>query len=487
MKNKLLWILNLFFCIVAFGQVPSAKIQNFLEKQATEYQLSNSDIAQWNVESTGSSKTTGITNYYINQVYQGIEVANTNSNVWYKNGEILDIKNSFIPNIASKVNTATPVLSVVEALNYAHNQLGETAVNHEIIEEQPFHKFVLTNGNLTESNVLARLVYFLKDDQLKLSWQLDFYSQDYKHLWNVKIDALNGDLLDTFDGVLSCNFGSTDHANHNHSNHSGFFFNKLGFNKAETNTAVANIQDGNYRVYPYYIESPNHGSRQLLSGVNDLVASPHGWHDTNGIDGPEFTTTRGNNVLAQDDADGNNGSGTTANGGASLTFDFPYGGVGVAASSYLDAALTNLFYMNNIMHDVWYHYGFDEPNGNFQKNNYGNGGVITFSGDYVFADAQDGSGINNANFSTPADGTSPRMQMYLWDVGPAPRNLIVNSPSSVAGEYYASDNIFDPGHVDLPAMPGIQYDLVLYDDGTGDTSDACEAPINGASFPGKWL
>jgi hypothetical protein len=44
-------------------------------------------------------------------------------------------------------------------------------------------------------------------------------------------------------------------------------------------------------------------------------------------------------------------------------FDFPYGGTNVTASSYINAANTNLFYMNNIMHDVWYQYGFDEANG----------------------------------------------------------------------------------------------------------------------------
>jgi hypothetical protein len=32
--------------------------------------------------------------------------------------------------------------------------------------------------------------------------------------------------------------------------------------------------------------------------------------------------------------------------------------------------------MNNIMHDVWYQYGFDEASGNFQANNYGLGEMI---------------------------------------------------------------------------------------------------------------
>ena len=63
------------------------------------------------------------------------------------------------------------------------------------------------------------------------------------------------------------------------------------------------------------------------------------------------------------------------------------------------------------MHDVWWHYGFDEESGSFQSNNYGNSGL---GGDYVQADAQDGSGTNNANFATPPDGNNPRMQMYIW-------------------------------------------------------------------------
>ena len=51
--------------------------------------------------------------------------------------------------------------------------------------------------------------------------------------------------------------------------------------------------------------------------------------------------------------------------------------------------MTNLFYWNNIMHDVTYAYGFNEAAGNFQVNNYGKGGL---GNDDVRAEAQDGSG-----------------------------------------------------------------------------------------------
>ena len=66
-------------------------------------------------------------------------------------------------------------------------------------------------------------------------------------------------------------------------------------------------------------------------------------------------------------------------------------------------AVQNLFYLNNRLHDVLLAAGFTPGTGNFEGT------------DPVNAEAQDGSGTDNANFSTPADGTSPRMQMYLWN------------------------------------------------------------------------
>jgi len=143
----------------------------------------------------------------------------------------------------------------------------------------------------------------------------------------------------------------------------------------------------------------------------NATASPFGWHDTNGSAGAEFTITRGNNVWAQDDSNGNNGTGFAPSGGASLDFDFPVN-LNQAPSTYRDASIVNLFYWNNIIHDVMYQYGFDEASGNFQENNYGRGGA---GSDSVSADAQDGSGTNNANFGTPPDGSNPRMQMFLWN------------------------------------------------------------------------
>ena len=81
-------------------------------------------------------------------------------------------------------------------------------------------------------------------------------------------------------------------------------------------------------------------------------------------------------------------------------------------TSYTSAAVANLFYWTNIVHDVQYLYGFDEAAGNFQFDNFGLAGL---GGDAVCAEAQDGSGIDNANFTTTPDGAPPKIQMFLWD------------------------------------------------------------------------
>src|SRR5262249_2391009 len=98
-------------------------------------------------------------------------------------------------------------------------------------------------------------------------------------------------------------------------------------------------------------------------------------------------------------------------------FDFAMDLSAQDPTNYGSAAVTQLFYWCNWYHDRLYQLGFTEAAGNFQSNNFGRGG---FGHDDVQADAEDGSWLNNANFSTPPDGSPGRMQMYLFN-GMSPR------------------------------------------------------------------
>jgi extracellular elastinolytic metalloproteinase len=220
---------------------------------------------------------------------------------------------------------------------------------------------------------------------VRLVWNFQVHTPDLQHMYDFTVDASDSKVWTRFDWVTS----------------------------------------DSYRVYARPAESPNHvaplppsDGRTLVANPADTGpvaaghASPFGWHDTNGAAGAEFTVTQGNNAQAYTDTDNNNSpdAGSSPSGGASLNFDFALNLAG-APSTYRPAAVTNLFYWNNIIHDVQYQYGFDEAAGNFQVNNYGRGGL---GNDSVQAEAQDGGGTNNANFGTPPDGQRPRMQMYVW-------------------------------------------------------------------------
>ena len=182
-------------------------------------------------------------------------------------------------------------------------------------------------------------------------------------------------------------------------------------------------------------------------------------------------------MYASDDKNNSNVPGYSPNGGSTLTFNHNFDS-SKSPELYLDAAITNLFYWNNVMHDVWWHYGFDEESGNFQSNNYGNGGL---GGDYVQADAQDGSGTNNANFATPPDGDNPRMQMYIWKSASSGDYFCVNSPNSVKGKYSANIASFGPALTSIP----VTGKLVLVDDGTANGDQGCNTLTNASALLGN--
>jgi hypothetical protein len=221
------------------------------------------------------------------------------------------------------------------------------------------------------------------------------------------------------------------------------------------------VLDGSsYRAFEFPLESPNDGARTLVQQPADATASPFGWHDTNGAAGAEFTITQGAAAHAYLDQDSNNAMdfGGSPDGGAGLDFDYA-ADLTQHAQNYREAVVTNLFYGNSVFHDIMHGFGFDEPAGNFQANNYGRGGL---GGDYVRAEAADGAGTNNANFSTPTEpppGTAvPRMQMFLWPGNQfgAQNQVVVNGVGSfdsawsrfgaaptvvgTSGEYFNANN-----------------------------------------------
>lgn len=221
----------------------------------------------------------------------------------------------------------------------------------------------------------------------------------------------------------------------------------------------------NNDAYNVFVEDPSKGPQTVVQGPGaGNTESPIGW-----LSGAQLSVNiSGNNARAYLDADGNN---RIDRGGTSIV-DGQFLAVANLAQapnsgSNLAVAVQNLFYLNNRVHDELYRHGFNEASGNFQVNNFGKGGQ---GADPVLAEAQDGSGTDNANFSTPADGRSPRMQMYLWTGAGATHEVVVNSPSGL-GTFDAAGAEFGSALT----TTGLTGSLAVVNDGVGVGADACEA------------
>ncbi|MET0595091.1 MAG: M36 family metallopeptidase, partial [Polyangiaceae bacterium] len=218
------------------------------------------------------------------------------------------------------------------------------------------------------------------------------------------------------------------------------------------------------------------------------------------------TVTFGNNVLSYSDRnqyvdeagadrnDGYNEGGAALDSGfdfraditSALTFDRTYNLAQApnASVNQIKAAVTQLFYVNNWLHDYWYDSGFNEAAGNAQASNYTRPGGA--ENDPILAEAQDsadsGQG-NNANMSTLSDGISPRMQMYVWNG--LPNRTITTTPAPSLtfpdgiGVASWSPELFDVNPTNTP-----QNAPVVFNDGTApNTADACEP--TSANYTGK--
>ena len=345
--------------------------------------LDATDVAEYETRNIVTNRVTGSTHIYLRQAFGGIPVYNGQLHINVnRDGRVLSVNNAFLPGLADAVSTTDPTVAAVTAVASAAAHLGtelRAAPGALVVATGSQQATTMEADDLSAESIVARLMWLpVRRGVARLVWNFQVHTPDRDHVYDMTVDAVSGEVWTRFDWVAG----------------------------------------DSYKVYPRPVESPNHTTpappndgRATVNDPADATGSPFGWHDTNGAPGAEFNITRGNNAHAYEDS--NNTDTPPAmevDCGGSRNCVFPVD-LTQAPGSYVPAAVTNLFYWSNIIHDVQYRYGFDEAAGNFQVNNYGNGGT---GGDDVRAEAQDGGGVNNANFFTPVDGQRPRMQMFTW-------------------------------------------------------------------------
>ncbi|MGE3780881.1 MAG: M36 family metallopeptidase, partial [Pirellulaceae bacterium] len=365
-------------------------VKSYLATHASQFGLTASEAQQFVTTNQYTSKD-GVTYIYGQQTARGIKVANALFNAAVaKNGELLNVNVSFVPGLQTGNLTQTPAVSAVEAYKVAVDGLDESLLREPTVLSPAtgtnLKQEISTGGLVQGGSVKAELVYLpVGVGQTKLAWKLN-------------LPMMGSDWYETY---VSAEPNETSRA---------------------VEAAVNWVQDFSYNVYPQPVESPQDGSRQVVVNPHDPIASPYSWHDVNGIPGPDFQDTRGNNVFAQEDRDGIESAnfvspspaGQRPSGGPTHSFDYPIDFTRDPVL-YTNASTTNLFYWTNLNHDIFYHYGFDEAAGNFQATNYSQLGQ---GNDPLYAFSQAGAlvatSVNNAYMATPPDGIPPIMAMFEW-------------------------------------------------------------------------
>ena len=215
-----------------------------------------------------------------------------------------------------------------------------------------------------------------------------------------------------------------------------------------------------YNVFP---ESPlvSKDKQTVVTNPANATASPSGW-----LAGAQTTVNIGGNnaraYLDRNNDDAVDGGGTpVTNGNFVAVADFKsYPTIATNQA----VSVQNLFFLSNLMHDRLYNYGFNEAAGNFQNDNFGRGGAS--GSDAVNVEAQDGGGLDNANFATPRDGTAPRMQMYLWAI-----------PGLASHQVFVNGKAYDAAPAEFGTQIGASVSgaLQLVNDGVATVTDGCEA------------
>jgi extracellular elastinolytic metalloproteinase len=472
MKQGLPKVLSL--CLVSIACTLNLSAQNkfttalnYIRDHSAEYKLKAADIADIREIDENTDNATGVTHVYAAQFYNGVIVYNAVMGIHIANNNVVGLTSTFETDLANKVADVTPVVQPASAVINAMANVGLSLSGSPVsipntADHQPRANEYRFEKNNTLQDIFSELMLYPDQGTIRLVWKVNIYKKDARQWWDVFVDAKTGNIINKTDNVVSCDFkpkGVTDDPRENN-DCNGIL------------SPLSPLATNDFNVLPRYSEAPSFYPRAIINSpwtAAPAITHPFGWLN----DGTtSYTYTRGNNVWAYIDSSNTNTATVTASasGGAGLDFNFPIN-FAQAPDKYMPAATTNLFVANNNMHDVWYNYGFNEVSRNFQNNNNSLGGS---GSDAVQAEAQDSRTLgtrNNANMSTPADGSKPRMQMYLWSGG---AGLHVNSPAAIVGTYTASTAAFGP------APNGETADIIY-----ATNHDGCAPLWNAAAVAGK--
>ena len=333
-----------------------------------------------------------------------------------KRGELVSLSSHFVPAPDRAAGSgasgrAQPIITAPQAVSDAAQNIGDSISANDLsvtsaaegAERQQTFSAAALKGDAT-----AHLVWLpMNRGSLRLCWEVILMSRARGEMFRLLIDARTGEAL--IRRSLTENISNASYEVFTTPSPAPF---TAGYpTNMSGAVTVMGLPTATTNQLPVVART------LVVTNALDTNASPYGWIP----DGTNVTTS-GNNVSAYLDVNADNRADIPPpQGTTNRVFNFPLD-LTQPPQSNSSAAVVNLFYWNNWMHDKLYDLGFTESAGNFQVTNFGRGGL---GGDPVDAEAQEGINtgntyyLDNASFSTPPDGSPGIMEMYAF-TGPTP-------------------------------------------------------------------
>jgi subtilisin-like proprotein convertase family protein len=372
-------------------------LRKFLQDNAELFGLERNEVARLIVDADYTNPAGNLGWVRLQKKIKGRDVFRGEINAAFNaGGELVAITGELPAAIDDEDAKDDPLVSAAEAIAVAAASIGVTVSPGALqLKESNGNTLIFSGGPFTDDTKVELLYFPLDVGAVELSYSMVLYVAE-NEAYSFVVGAEVPDVL---------------------------------FRK---NIVDDQSQPATYRVYDGDSPAPLSPSTATPgSGIQGLgiarslftlVSEGPSFNDLGWITDGGNTTT-GNNVDAGLDLvspDGIDAAGRPT-GAPFRVFDFTYnppplGSDPPTNTDYRWGEVAHMFFWSNRYHDRLYELGFTESARNFQQNNFGRGGL---GNDRVLAQAQDFSGTDNANFLTPADGSSGRMQMYVF-TGPNP-------------------------------------------------------------------
>ena len=351
---------------------PAAAVRNIVASLANRLGLENDDLASLDLQRDYFTQSNGLRTVTFGQLVDGVPVFDG----------VITIHVDRSGNIVRVTSSAGRIEGRRRAAQIAVEQAVNAAAAN-IRPELPFTAARIGDAGGAAAfgrggfrrDLTASLTWLPVDGVLRLAWHVTVEPDSDSELYDVLIDAVTGEVLLRRNRVQFVE----------------------GTGRVMQSTAM-NALDPR-RLDPTPVGQPGTGcpppANYFVRSLNAPFRDPATVvFDTGRLSGNNAHVFRGSPTTE--------GAMGTFD-GTKWNFDFPFNSP--------DSAETALFFALNFAHDFFYDLGFDEAAGNFQVDNFNRGGS---GGDPVKGNAR-AFGRNNANYVNAPDGTSPKINMFLWD------------------------------------------------------------------------